>query len=72
MSDVRSEVRGVHFAAIGVVTTIYATGTFDRDGRYRPDFYPLILFTVLGMMVLAAANDLLTIFLGLETMSLAT
>jgi len=60
------------FAAIGVVTTIYATSTFDRDGRYRPDFYPLILFTILGMMVLAAANDLLTIFLGLETMSLAT
>ncbi len=60
------------FAAIGVVTTIYATGTFDRDGRYRPEFYPLILFTILGMMILAAANDLLTIFLGLETMSLAT
>jgi NADH-quinone oxidoreductase subunit N len=60
------------FAGIGVVTTIYATGIFDRDGRYRPEFYPLILFTILGMMVLAAANDLLTIFLGLETMSLAT
>ncbi len=60
------------FAAIGVVTTIYATGLFDRDGRYRPEFYPLILFSILGMMVLAAANDLLTIFLGLETMSLST
>lgn len=60
------------FAGIGVVTTIYATGVFDRDGRYRPEFYPLILFTILGMMVLAAANDLLTVYLGLETMSLAT
>ncbi len=60
------------FAAIGVVTTIYATGIYDRDGRYRPEFYPLILFTILGMMVLVAANDLLTVFLGLETMSLAT
>ena len=60
------------FAAIGVVTVIFATGIFDRDGRYRPEFYPLILFTILGMMVLVAANDLLTIFLGLETMSLST
>lgn len=60
------------FATIGVVTTIYASGIFDRDGRYRPEFYPLILFSILGMMVLAAANDLLTIYLGLETMSLAT
>lgn len=60
------------FAGVGVMTIIYATSIFDRDGRYRPEFYPLILFTVLGMMVLAAANDLLTLFLGLETMSLAT
>jgi len=60
------------FAAIGVVTTIYATGIFDRDGRYRPEFYPLILFSILGMMVLAAANDLLALYLGLETMSLST
>ncbi|MCP4570728.1 MAG: NADH-quinone oxidoreductase subunit N [bacterium] len=60
------------FAGIGVVTTIFAGGIFDRDGRHRPEVYPLLLFTVLGMMVLAAANDLMTLFLGLETMSLAT
>ncbi|MBE0565806.1 MAG: NADH-quinone oxidoreductase subunit N [Krumholzibacteria bacterium] len=60
------------FAGIGIMTTIFATGIYDRDGRYRPEFYPLLLFTVLGMMVLAAANDLLAVFLGLETMSLAT
>jgi len=60
------------FAGIGVMTTIFATGLFDREGKYRPEFYPLLLFSILGMMVLVAANDLLTIFLGLETMSLAT
>jgi NADH-quinone oxidoreductase subunit N len=60
------------FAGIGVMTVIFAGGIFDREGNYRPEFYPLILFTVLGMMVLAAAADLITLFLGLETMSLAT
>ncbi|HPF71611.1 MAG TPA: proton-conducting transporter membrane subunit, partial [Candidatus Krumholzibacteria bacterium] len=60
------------FAGIGVMTTIFATGIFDRDARYRPEFYPLLLFNILGMMVLAAANDLIAVFLGLETMSLAT
>ncbi|PIV81568.1 NADH-quinone oxidoreductase subunit N, partial [bacterium CG17_big_fil_post_rev_8_21_14_2_50_64_8] len=60
------------FVVIGVLTTIFATGIFDRDGNYRPEFYPLLLFAILGMMVLAAANDLLTVYLGLETMSLAT
>jgi len=60
------------FAGIGVMTTIFATGLYDREGKYRPEFYPLLLFSILGMMMLVAANDLLTIFLGLETMSLAT
>jgi NADH-quinone oxidoreductase subunit N len=60
------------FLAIGVMTTIFATSVFDRDGQYRPEFYPLLMFTILGMMMLAAANDLLTLFLGLETMSLST
>ncbi len=60
------------FLGIGVMTTIFATGVYDRDGQYRPEFYPLIMFTVLGMMVLASANDLLTLYLGLETMSLST
>lgn len=59
------------FLGVGVMTTIFATGGYDRDGLYRPEFYPLLLFSILGMMVLSAANDLLTIFLGIETMSLS-
>jgi len=59
------------FLACGLVTVIYASAVYDRDGDYRPEFYPLIVFAVLGMMVLAAANDLLAVFLGLETMSLS-
>ncbi len=60
------------FCGIAVMATIFATGIFDREGRYRPEFYPLILLSTLGMMVLVASNDLITLFLGLETMSLAT
>ncbi len=60
------------FFGIAVMTTIFATGLFDREGVYRPEFYPLLLLATLGMMVLVAANDLLTLYLGLETMSLAT
>jgi NADH-quinone oxidoreductase subunit N len=59
------------FAGCGVLTTIFATSTFERDERHRAEFYPLLLFSILGMMVLAAASDLLTVFLGIETMSLA-
>jgi NADH-quinone oxidoreductase subunit N len=35
------------------------------------EYYSLLLFSVLGMMLMAAAGDLIVIFLGLETMSLA-
>ncbi|MBI1818417.1 MAG: NADH-quinone oxidoreductase subunit N [Deltaproteobacteria bacterium] len=35
------------------------------------DYYTLILFATVGMMVMAAATDLIVIFLGLEVMSIA-
>ncbi len=35
------------------------------------EYYGLILFAALGMMLMAAAGDLIIIFLGLETMSIA-
>lgn len=34
------------------------------------EVYPLLMFSVAGMMVFAAANDLLTFFVGLEVLSL--
>ncbi len=56
---------------IGMVTTIYASAVYAKNGDYRAEFYPLILFAVLGMMILVAASDLMALFLGIETMSLA-
>jgi len=35
------------------------------------EFYILVLFAATGMVVMAGANDLIVVFLGLETMSLA-
>lgn len=41
----------------------------DRD-LHKGEFYVLVLFGVTGMLVLAAANTLVTLYLGLELMSL--
>jgi NADH-quinone oxidoreductase subunit N len=60
------------FLGIALLTATFATSAFDRDSLYRAEFYPLLFFAVLGMMVLAAATDLLMLYLGLELMSLAT
>ena len=42
----------------------------DRD-LFKGEFYTLVLFSVLGMMVLVSAGNLLTIYLGLELQALS-
>lgn len=39
--------------------------------RYRGEFYPLLSFALLGMLLLASANDFLTLFVGLELMTIS-
>lgn len=36
------------------------------------EYYALMLFATLGMMIMASAGDLITLYLGLETMALST
>lgn len=35
------------------------------------EFYSMLLFSVFGMLVLVSANDLMTLYLGIETMSIS-
>lgn len=50
--------------------TLFAGGYLKEHGLERGEFYPLVLFSALGAMVLARSTDMLSLFLGLETMSL--
>src|SRR5262249_52332097 len=42
-----------------------------RQGMETGEFYVLVLFSAVGMMLMASAGDLIMVFLGLETMSIA-
>jgi NADH-quinone oxidoreductase subunit N len=42
-----------------------------REGLTQGEYYALLLFAVVGMMLLAGSRDLILIFLGFELMSLA-
>jgi NADH-quinone oxidoreductase subunit N len=42
-----------------------------RRGMESGEYYILVLFAATGMVIMAGANDLIVVFLGLETMSLA-
>jgi NADH-quinone oxidoreductase subunit N len=52
------------------LSALLAGGYLREHGFERGEFYVLLVFTAFGAMVLARAVDLLSVFLGLETMSL--
>jgi len=43
----------------------------EREECNQGEIYPLILFATVGMMLMAAGTDLMTIFLGLEVLSVS-
>ncbi len=58
------------FAASGAAL-IVAPRYFERLGAMRAEFPVLVLFSALGMSVMASANDLITLYIGLELQSLS-
>jgi NADH-quinone oxidoreductase subunit N len=43
----------------------------ERQGILAPEYYVLLMLATVGMMLLAGAADLITLFLGLEVMSIS-
>jgi NADH-quinone oxidoreductase subunit N len=54
----------------GAASALLAGAYLPEHGIERGEFYPLLLFSAVGAMILAGAGDLLVLFIGLETMSL--
>jgi NADH-quinone oxidoreductase subunit N len=54
----------------GAIAALLAGGYLPEHNLERGEFYALLLFSTFGAMMLAAAGDALTLFLGLETMSI--
>jgi NADH-quinone oxidoreductase subunit N len=50
---------------------VYARAYNSARGLFRGEFFTLALFATLGMMVMISANHLLTLYLGLELLSLS-
>lgn len=53
-----------------VVVMIVSKPHLRSDNIYKPEFYLLILLSVLGMMVVISANDLMVLYMGVELQSL--
>ena len=52
------------------LASLLAGGYLPEHKLDRGEFYPLLTFSTVGAIILAASGDLLSLFLGLETMSL--
>jgi len=52
------------------LAALLAGGYLPEHKLDRGEFYPLLTFSTVGAMILAASGDVLSLFLGLETMSL--
>src|SRR5215472_1639387 len=65
----------VFFEAVIIIATAVTVAMsleYAADaGLAGAEYYALVLFAAFGMMLMAAAGDLIIIFLGLETMSIA-
>jgi NADH-quinone oxidoreductase subunit N len=59
------------FLVAAGLTVLIADSYMEREGCNQGELYPLILFAVVGMMLMASGTDLMTIFLGLEVMSVS-
>ena len=59
----------VLFSIGGLLTIIAARPYLQREHVEHDEFYSLILFCVGGMMLIGHSNNLLTLFIGIEIMS---
>ncbi|HEY7500942.1 MAG TPA: NADH-quinone oxidoreductase subunit N [Vicinamibacterales bacterium] len=56
---------------VGVLTMLFSDDIVEREMLPPGEYYALTLFAISGMMLMAAATDLLVIFLALEVLSLS-
>ncbi|GIW40748.1 MAG: NADH-quinone oxidoreductase subunit N [Candidatus Binatia bacterium] len=59
------------FAFSGVFALLLSMAFFEKQVQQVGEFYALLLFSLFGMLAIAATTDLITIFLSLEILSLA-
>jgi len=72
VDDLMSDLLKLFLYMTVIVVLFYSRGyLLDREVMNKGEYYVLALFATLGMMVMISANHFVTIYLGLELLSLA-
>jgi NADH-quinone oxidoreductase subunit N len=62
----------VLFLAAAALTVLISLHYLDDEDSQHGEYYALLLFATIGMMMMGGGGDVITIYLGLELMSLST
>ncbi len=57
---------------VGILSLLSAVQYLKREHAESAEYYALLLFSVTGQCIMATANELIMIFIGLEISSIAT
>jgi NADH-quinone oxidoreductase subunit N len=60
------------FLLVSTLTVLISAVWVEREDVPVGEYHSLLLFATFGMLMMASGNDLVIIFLGLETLSIAT
>jgi NADH-quinone oxidoreductase subunit N len=60
------------FLLVAALTILISTVWIENENFPAGEYHVLLLFATVGMMFMASGNDLVIIFLGLETLSIAS
>ncbi len=71
VNDSMATILKVFIYLVTAVVFVYSRDYLIERGIYKGEFFLLGLFAVLGMMIMVSAYSLLSIYLGLELMSLS-
>ena len=70
VADTMGHVLKILVAATVAAGMVYSRGYLSDRGLLKGEFFSLALFATLGMMVMISANHFLTLYMGLELLSL--
>lgn len=69
--DTFSDVLKIFTYLVTIAVLMYSRNYMEARNFYRGEYFVLALFSVLGMMVMISSHHMITMYIGLEIMSLA-
>ncbi len=58
------------FLVVTALTVLFSVGVLEREEMNQGEYYALLLFSCVGMILMASGTDLIVTFLGLELLSI--